>query len=286
MELTVPGTVISYGNLSEDKYPGGTDDPSFVKRILCEGDSWFSIGAIPSSNLLFRLMFAQTTLVYNLATPGDTIRNMSDICKNAQLKRLIVDDNFATQWDAIFISGGGNDLIDALLNIICKPSIGAGENFLDYINQIEMAELKVNIQKGYKLIAGLRDKSKKNANTPIITHIYDYPTPRDAAAKFVGIGFKGPWLYTALSRAGVDPKFWVSISDYLFEWLGGVLIELGSMINNFHVVSNTKNTLMPARLNATGQSGDWLNEIHPTANGYKKLADVISPELNLLLNPV
>lgn len=286
MELTIPGAVISIGSLNPDIYPGGTDDTSFVKRILCEGDSWFSIGAIPSSNLLFGLMFAQETLVYNLATPGDTIRNMASICNNLQLRKLIADDKFSTQWDAIFLSGGGNDLIDALLQIICKPSVGAGEHFLDYINRIELAKLKISIQSGYKKIAELRNQGNKNTNTPIITHIYDYPTPRDAPAKFAGIGFRGPWLFPALRRAGIDQRFWVSISDYLFEWLGEVLIELSDKIPNFHVVSNTKETLIPAELNSTGASGDWLNEIHPTAAGYKKLSDVISPELHLLINPM
>jgi len=283
MQLTIPGTVISIGNLSPDKYPGGTDDTSFVKRILCEGDSWFSLGAIPSSNLLFGLMFAQETLVYNLATPGDTIRNMADISSNPELEKLIVNPQFNTQWDAIFISGGGNDLIDQLQRIICSSSPGAGNNFLDYISRIEMAKLKATIQQGYRTIANLRDQSEKNANTPIVTHIYDYPTPRNAPAKFVGVGFKGPWLYPALKSASVDEKFWISISDYLFEWMGEVLIELVQTIPNFHVISNTASTLIRAELDTSGESGDWLNEIHPTRNGYQKLSDVISPELHLLI---
>lgn len=285
MELTIPGTVISIGNMSPDKYPGGTDDNSFVRRILCEGDSWFSIGAIPSSNLLFGLKFAQSTLLYNLAKPGDTIRLMADLRSNPDLKKLIADPRFSTQWDAIFLSGGGNDLIDRLPQIICQCSPGAGGSFLDYINQIELAKLKTTIRTGYLGIAALRDGSSKNANTPILTHAYDYPTPRNAPAKFVGVGMRGPWLYPALMAAGVKQEFWMSITDYLFEWLGVVLIELTESIDNFHVVSHTHSTLERAALGATGNSGDWLNEIHPNGAGYQKLSDVISPELQWLIQP-
>ncbi|MFZ6658130.1 SGNH/GDSL hydrolase family protein [Undibacterium sp. TJN19] len=286
MELTENGIVISTGNIdkgaNKDKYPGGVDDNTFAKRILCEGDSWFSIGALPSSNLLFPLRFAQTTLLYNLATPGDTIRNMSDISSNPELSKLINNQTFSTKWDAIFISGGGNDLIDKVSQILCRPSAGAGGHLLDYVNGFELAKLKVDLQKNYKKIADLRANSK-NRDTPIVTHVYDYPTPRDAKAKFLGFGFVGPWLYNAMKSADIPEQNWISLADYIFEWLGSVLIDLSSKIDNFHVISNTRETLTRARLGTTGDDGDWLNEIHPNATGYKKLADVISPELQALL---
>jgi hypothetical protein len=209
---------------------------------------------------------------------------MGSISTNRELAKEITAHD-ATKWDAIFLSGGGNDLIDALPQIICTPSPGAGNSFLDYISRIEVARLKNVIEKGYLAIAAMRDGSVNNKTTPIITHIYDYPTPRNAPAKFVGIGFKGPWLYPALKAQNVDEKYWISISDYLFESLGEILIGLSAKMSNFHVVHNTKETLVRAELNTTGVSGDWLNEIHATGHGYQKMADVISPELNLLINP-
>jgi hypothetical protein len=44
---------------------------------------------------------------------------------------------------------------------------------------------------------------------------------------------------------------------------------------DFHVV-NTQDTITPAALGETGESGDWMNEIHPGADGYKKLATKIA----------
>lgn len=286
MNLNIPGTVISpfsrFNDGDASGHPTGPDDPSFAKRILCEGDSWFSLGAIPSSNILNPLKFSKPTILYNLATPGDTIKRMSSISVNPDLKKLIYENNFSTKWDAIFISGGGNDLLNRANQIICRPSIGAGNHLLDYINNLELATLKAEIQAGYMRIAALRNGSK-NQNIPIVTHVYDYPTPRDARAKFVGIGIAGPWLYSAFKQSDIPEDKWISITDYIFEWLGSVLIDLSNKIDNFHVISNTRETLTRAKLGTTGIDGDWLNEIHPTEEGYKKLSEVISPELHNLL---
>ncbi|MDP9903038.1 SGNH/GDSL hydrolase family protein [Variovorax ginsengisoli] len=284
MSLDHAAQVVSFKGYDTDAYGpqsiSGPDDPQFGKRVLCEGDSWFSLGAIPSSNLLFPLQFRQKTLLMNLATPGDTLLNMTNPSTNAPLKRTLAE----TQWDAIFVSGGGNDLIDNIFNVICEPSVGAGQHFLDYIDRIELAGIRANIQRYHRQLAQLRD-SGKNAGVPIVTHVYDYPTPRNAKANIVGFSLKGPWLYPALMTAKVPEAFWISIADYIFESLAATLVELSALIDNFHVIAKTKGTLVRARLGTTGNDGDWLNEIHPNAGGYKKLAEVISPELDALLFP-
>lgn len=262
----------------------GPGDPSFGKRILCEGDSWMSIGAIPSSNLLSPLKFAQSTLLLNLATPGDTMKNMSDINSNPEFAKLICDNNFSYKWDAIFMSGGGNDLIDSIMQIICPPSTGAGQNFLDYIDRIELANFRKGLHNNFKTVSQLRDQSSKNKNTPLIVHVYDYPTPRNAKAKFLGAKFAGPWLLPALKTHDVPENFWISITDYIFEELGKALVDLESILPNFHVISATRGILTRARLGTTEADGDWLNEIHPTATGYSKLGVVISHEIQSILN--
>lgn len=286
MSLDFLAKVVPFNGFGIGGYKGtgisGPDDPAFSRRILCEGDSWFSIGAIPSGNLLFPLQFEHSTLLINLAQPGDTIRNMSSISGNPVLKQLISEQKFATKWDAIFISGGGNDLIDDANQIICKPSLGAGQHMLDYVNNIDLENLKQKVKKGFIQIANLRNGSK-NSSTPIITHIYDYPTPRNAKSTFLGFNVKGPWLYPAFKQNDIPIEFWISITDYLFEQLGACIISLSSRIDNFHVITSTRETLVRAQLDTEGQDGDWLNEIHPTAEGYKKLGAKISAEIQGLL---
>lgn len=285
MELIYSPVVVTKSENNSSYYNSlditGPGDPKFGKRILCEGDSWMSIGAIPSSNLLTPLKFSQRTLILNLATPGDTMKNMANLERNTDLVNLISNDKFNYQWDAIFMSGGGNDLIDALPDILCTPSEGAGHNFLDYIDRLELAKLRRTLHKNFKTVSQLRDQSTKNKNTPIIIHIYDYPTPRDAPAKVLGINAAGPWLLPELRAHHIPDTYWISITDYIFEELGRILIDLESILPNFHVISNTRGVLTRA---TSTTNGDWLNEIHPNNDGYAKLSKVISYELHALLN--
>ena len=289
MQLSVNGTVISSDRIHKATLPGTSNDPNdpkYKKRILCEGDSWFSLSSLPSSNMLFPLTFAEPTILYNLAFPGDTIIEMSDMAKNPDLIKNICDPNFAVKWDLIFLSGGGNDLMNRADKVLCRPSDGAGQQMLDYVNQIELSLLKSDIQKAYSAIARLRQQSgSKNQETPIVTHIYDYPTPRNASAKFLTFDIAGPWLHKAFKAHEIPEPLWISLSDYLYEFLAETIIDLKNQIPNFHVISNTRETLIRAKLRETGESGDWENEIHPTTKGYEKLSGIVSPELYHLLYP-
>lgn len=283
MKLDILGTKILYKDYKDGNppalpgMPNSLEDSTFKKRILCEGDSWFSIGAVPSENLLSFLMFAESTILCNLAQSGDTIKHMSTISANPDLAHLIAEPRFSVKWDAIFLSGGGNDLIDRAKDILCSPSAGAGNHLLDYVNQLQLTQFKLDIKAGFKKIAQLRDGSQ-NADTPIVTHLYDYPTPRNAKAKFLGLPAKGPWLYAAMQCHKIPKEHWISLTDYIFEALGAALLELPSEIKNFHVIK-TAGTLIPAEPDSVGDDGDWLNEIHPNTAGYKKLSKVVSPEL-------
>jgi len=53
----------------------------FGRRLLAEGDSWFTIGTLnllAASNLLFKMEVGRTTAVVNCAYPGDTLQHMVD----------------------------------------------------------------------------------------------------------------------------------------------------------------------------------------------------------------
>lgn len=294
MQLNYPATVVPFrGNNSDYQLTDGIcdlDDVRFPKRILCEGDSWISLGGFPSGNILFPMRFSQDTLLVNLSKPGDTIEKMSIFDRHQFFPRLITkfdgEVDFSIHWDAIFISGGGNDLIDATDKIICKPSKNAGGSFLDYVDRTELKICCASVKKGYRTISEMR-RGGKNEKTPIVTHTYDYFTPRDVKAAFLGlVGLSGPWFHRAFVRAGVPISFWIQITDYLVESLAGSLLELAQELSNFYVI-DTRNTLLRADLDLStpgAHGGDWINEIHPNVEGYKKLAQVISPKLNAVIN--
>lgn len=261
--------------------PGDVPSQSeYALCILAEGDSWFSMSGIPGDNLLNELRFERRAIVVNAAYPGDTIRHMSELSTSMPLRRMLFEKNFAFDWDVFLLSGGGNDLIDSAGNIIISPPNGPSEDPLDYINRQRLAILVQDVQAGYRRIASLRDTSQNlhNRDIPIVTHQYDFPTPRDSPARFLGIPIRGPWLAPALDAANVsDPRLRQAISDHLLVALGTGIAELANgpdPIPNFHV-TNTANTLDRADAKATGVSGDWQNEIHPSSPGYRKLGDKV-----------
>ncbi|MCU0805941.1 MAG: SGNH/GDSL hydrolase family protein [Burkholderiales bacterium] len=275
-----PVTVLSVTDTQSgdpDTSPG-----AFEARILAEGDSWFTIGAIPSSNLLFELRFPRRTAVVNIAYPGDTIVRIADIAANPDLREMLTDRNSGWRWHAIVLSGGGNDLIDRARECLRAPPGGSGSAPADYVDAAALGRVIAEVKKGYRDIAALRDSTSLNAGVTIVAHTYDYATPRNAPAKFLFAGFKGPWLHRAFTDAGVPEPLRVAIADRLFDALADGITALEREIAHFRVV-RTRKSLVRAALGETGASGDWLNEIHPTSAGYAKLAAKLEPVIDAVV---
>ncbi|MBU1395358.1 MAG: SGNH/GDSL hydrolase family protein [Gammaproteobacteria bacterium] len=259
------------------------DDPDYAWRMLSEGDSWFTIGAIPSSNLLYELRLKKRTIVLNLGYPGDTIANISQLSGNTEFTRRLVHPNWASDWNALLLSGGGNDLIDQASDIIRATPTGTGKKAADYVNVDRLAAFKQGVQAGYRAIVALRDSAgSPNQGKPIIVHTYDYPTPRPAPATFLIAPITKPWMHPIFERYQVPKSLRAKVAEILLDTLAEALLELGKELPAFHVV-DTRNTLERADIDAKGNSGDWLNEIHPNGDGYRKIANKLAAKLHKVL---
>jgi len=96
----------------------------FGRRFLAEGDSWFTIGTLnllEASNVLFKLEFTKSTAIANCAYPSDTLTRIVKCLRDPYFDRLLRKKPFASYWEALLISAGGNDLIDAAQ----VPPVGA-----------------------------------------------------------------------------------------------------------------------------------------------------------------
>jgi hypothetical protein len=277
--------IIRHGEIDK-RFPERDPDSRLYKcRVLAEGDSWFTLGAVPSSNMLFHIQASKPTALVTIAAPGDTVMNMGDPEHMKQLRRLLAVPQFSYEWDAILLSGGGNDLIEAAPELLRTPGV-LSDDPADYVDPAALQRLVATVQAGFASIVAIRDAdTSQSKGKPIYAHTYDYPTPRDSPARFLGAGVLGPWLYAAFLVADIPARMWISLSDHLLDRLAEAILELDAQSGSrplpaFFAV-DTRNTLNRARLDTVGTDGDWSNEIHPNTPGYRKIGAKVSARLGL-----
>jgi lysophospholipase L1-like esterase len=247
----------------------------FALRLLAEGDSWFSLGSVPSHNMLEEMQFDESAVILSLAYPGDEVtemfRRMFDW--GAEFAQYLTMRS-TWRFDAILMSGGGNDLIAAfpfLLRGDLTPDRIDPARPGDVIDHDALAKLDHYLLESYTGFVNVRDQpDSPNRDVPIFIHTYDYPTPNDAPTRILGARVGSAWLYPRLNGR-LPQAAWVPVTNYLIDHLAETLLSLPARLPHVHVV-DTRGTLMRAHPGATGSSGDWENEIHPSKGGYRKLA--------------
>ena len=273
---------ISPAQLIGNDHTGGYDIGRFSKRFLAQGDSWFSIGHMPpwsTTNLLQQMVLSHSAVAVDCARPGQDLAHMLDTSTQQQFLSLM-NSRVAWKWDAILISGGGNDLIDALnadpgahpeARLLLRAdewsaAMGGVNRYisepgwLTFSNHMEGVLLRLLFQ---------RDKNL-NRGVPLFLHTYDYLTPRNAPAGPT----LGPWLYKALHDTYQIPEAdWMALSDNFIDRHAEMWMALRSRhaLRNVRIV-DTRNLTARAVPKTVGPSNDWENEIHPTPYGYSQLA--------------
>lgn len=276
-----PLTVYRADELSSSIPP----DLSFAAyRFLAEGDSWFTLSTLnpgKNSNLLFQMEFEQFACAVNCAHPGDTLSHMVDMNSDPVFRRLLSGRNTFI-WDGLLLSCGGNDLIDALKAY--GPGVPNAQRLLlpaaewgpvqdgpaRYLSPEGWQTFDTYLRANFEHLLALRD-SGPSAHCPVFIHGYACPTPCEVGA---GLGL-GPWLMPSLVGHGIPREDWLALSALLIRKLGQLLAAIaadGVRFPNLHYFDTSTIAIEPATLGATAASGDWINEIHLTRSGYKKLA--------------
>lgn len=268
----------------------------FPTRFLAQGDSWFSIGAMPpwaTSNLLQKIVLRRDACAINCANPGRHLARMVDWKLDWQFMRLLTG-KLAYRWDGILLSGGGNDLIAAAgvlprndngspvpaeQRLLLKPDewgpaeLGAAR----YVSDSGWNTFSAHLEPQFDDVVAFRDQDV-NKNVPLICHCYAYPMPRDApASALLGVG---PWLYPSMVAYHIPPTDWLGVATELIDSLAALLKSIAARhtaAGRRVFLVETQGALTPAKPGTTGRSKDWENEIHPASGGYKKLAAVWRP---------
>ena len=268
--------------------PVGDADPfdfsPFSWKFLAEGDSWFSIGGI-TTNLLMPAMLSTSAVAVNCALPGQKLVHMVDARRSPAFAGFLAG-NVAEHWDAILLSGGGNDVIDFLqtplnqggrrVDMGLRPLLApderdpAANSPAQFVSEGGWAIFAAYLVGQYHEVVGMRDSAaSKSQGVPIIVHTYDLITPRPAPAVLAGIRVAGPWIAPAFQRYGIPPGLWNDLSDLFLRRVRDLI--MGLQLPNVFAV-DTQGTLARADPGTSGPSRDWVNEIHPMPHGYDKLA--------------
>jgi len=269
----------------------------FGTRLLAQGDSWFSIGAMPpwaTSNILQQLEFGAEACAVNCAYPGRELAHMVEWKRDTGFSRLLAG-NLAYKWNAILLSGGGNDLIAAAgvlprdanrkpvpqkSRLFLKPDEWGppGQGAGRYLSKAGWNTFASHLAPQFDDVFALRD-SGVNRGVPLFCHTYAYPMPRKAPAS--ELFHMGPWLYPAIVAYGIPTRDWLAVATELINRLAALLRDIVGGLNSPKdrqiQLIETQQALIPAQPGTSGPSKDWENEIHPTPGGYRKLAGLWRP---------
>ncbi|WP_423599208.1 hypothetical protein [Roseateles sp. MS654] len=248
--------------------------------VIAHGDSWGAFGAFPPwiTGSLFNAMdFGRDVAVVNYAQPNQRLRDLPDPRKFSKFHAAMTLRGMP-QWRAMLVSGGGNDLIawvrrgeghDIAQRVLRFPGEWLPEDHGPgrYLSQAGWTSLCEELLDAYLRLDALRDRNFERME--IITHVYDYMTPRFAPAVN---GVAGPWLAPGFLAAGIPETAWTGVARMLVDWFFDFLEHrVKTRIGGFTVL-DTRGGSTPAKPGSTGVSRDWANEIHLTAAGYRKLA--------------
>jgi len=268
----------------------------FRLRLLAEGDSWFSIGAlnpVKSANLLQEMAFSQRNVAVNCAQPGDTLQRMVDTRRDPQFVSLLAGAK-ARIWDGLLLSAGGNDLIDALSSrgagvpqnkrlLLRDSEWGPGSaGAARYLSDAGWATFSGYLAANFEALLALRD-SGPSRGCPVFMHGYAVPTPRPA-----GAGPAGPWLLPSIEAYAIPEADRAALAQLLIERLAALLSGLAAdrtRFPNLHFFDSTRLPIERAAPGTSGESGDWINEIHLNRAGCRKLARPWSEVIEGVLAP-
>ena len=251
----------------------------FKYRFLVEGDSWMDRSAVLKPSLLRCLAPEfdarhEDVLFINLSLFGDTLRRIRD-CMGHDFRQWL-STRMGWSFDAILLSVGGNDFIDAardpdpglgiLKNLAGQPAPPSGHDCVrrDAVADLVDRWLDPSFRDLYNLV-----QASQYADIPIFLNGYDTPTARNAPSSRGG----RTWLFEAYNKNQIPEPLWPDLTGSIFNDIATTVAKWKEGRPNVHLVP-TVGVLTPAAVDSVGSNADWLNEIHPNLKGWAKLGAV------------
>lgn len=260
--------------------------------IISEGDSWFGypphgLWFKQSYNIISRIQREHHFNLLRLEAVGDEVMSMLSGGQIADLEDVL--RTYGNRIKVLLFSGGGNDLVGKDIlengtehgNIKFKPLLktkGRTDPWGKALNKPAIKTKLDAIADKYRQLIELRNQHAPDCD--IITHTYDRPIPDGRSARYLGgLIDKGPWLKPSMVKAGLTTiTARKAAIDYILGGLGDRLHEIAKepASRGRFIVVKTTGTLKRTK-------DHWQNELHPTKDGFKLIADKIYLEVKASL---
>ena len=247
-------------------YQDMKDHPDWIP-VIAEGDSWFAFpGVLLRMNVISHLQYtfkARMTFL-RISYHGDRLHDMLNGAQYRKLKRMFCHES---RFKALLFSGGGNDIVQSMESFVTKR--GNCKRWQDCIDQ-EALDLKIlQLETLYHKLIRTRDKF--NPECRIYVHSYDYSSVNGQPVKIGTLVLSKAWLEPVFVRMGIDSK------RTQRRIVRHVIDEFFSMLKRVEFAYPERFTVIDTR--GTLKSSDWTDEIHPSHEGFERIAGKIAKRL-------
>ena len=247
--------------------------------LVAEGDSWFDY---PFYDVLKKLDYDFGWDIESVAHRGDSVESMA--YDGGQLADFVgAIQRVVRRGDAphaILMSGGGNDVAGdgfaMLLNHRSSPVYGFNPAVLDGVIQTRIRVAYTTMLSAVTAAC----QSLLGATVPILLHGYDYPVA-DGRGFLGGWGpLPGPWLEPGFLQKGYDDLTErVAISRDLIDRMYAMLGAVVALSAFAHVTIVDLRNALSTDLVDDRYKAWWGNELHPTQQGFTKVAGLFDAKL-------
>ena len=242
------------------------DHPDWIP-VITEGDSWFAFpGVLLRMNVISHLQytFRARMAFLRVSYHGDRLHDMLNGSQYRKLRRML---GHKTGFRAMLFSGGGNDLIQSMDSFV--TNIGKCRRWRPCLVGEALDQKIVELESLYHKL--IRTRDTYNPTCHIYTHSYDYSSVNGKPVKLGGLLLSHAWLEPMFLEKGITSK------RSQRRIVRHVIDEFYAMLKRVERACPERFTVIDTR--GTLKSEDWADEIHPSHEGFERIARKIARQL-------
>ncbi len=241
-----------------------------IATLVAEGDSWFDYLWWDVLNMLEN---EHGFDVESVASAGDRVEDMAytgdQLAKFKKvLEKLLRREELPK---AILLSGGGNDVAGdeffVLLDHASSANPGLNEDVIRGVTDVRIRNAYVAILTAVTVLC----ERTTGHTVPILVHGYDRPVPDGRGFAGGGWALPGPWLRPGFHRKGfLNQNQNKQMIGLLIDRFNDMLKSVAADPRFPHVQYVDLRGTLP---NGNTYDAWWANELHPTKEGFRKVAE-------------